>query len=169
MIGLFGVLAWQSADVITLTGSNSYEVGPDEVAEVISLSDSGTASAYCLVNNYGVVAAKYPSGGASMLSLLPMTIAGPRYTIRARDDLGSDGAFVTIRVQAKEDYLAPLKLPAIGSAVVIPETLPDSARVEVFMEFSFEPQGPWTIANPGLYKGDLQPIRFFRLRAVLQD
>jgi hypothetical protein len=135
----------------------------------MSVGDSGTASTFFLLNDYETVTAKYPDGGTSMLSLLPLTIAGPGHTIRARDDLGSDGAFVTIRVRAKEDYLAPLKLPAIGSAVVIPETLPDSARVEVLMESSVEPQGPWTIANPGLYGGDLQPIRFFRLRAVLQD
>jgi hypothetical protein len=155
------------ANIITLTGSNTYTVATNEVAEVITVGQVSSAESSFLLNGSAVRTIKFPIGGTSMISLLPMAIAGPSNTIGAQETTGIGGntnSFVTLRIRTKAEYLASFTLPspAVSSSVVIPEDA--SGPVTIVMESSTDLVS-WVAANPGAY-GASTPRRFFRVRAI---
>lgn len=158
----------RAADIITLTGDNSYTVGTNEVAEVITVGNSGAGSGTFRLNNSTVFSTKSGSDGG-IVSLLPMVIAGPLNTISpaatGTNILNGNliESFVTLHIRSKAEFLdGPSPSFASSTSVVIPE---DSAGpVNIVMESSTDLVN-WTAANPGTY-GSSTARRFFRVRAI---
>ena len=162
---LLTLSASRGADVITLTGMNTYTVRTNEVVEVIAVGNNGTGSLAFTLNGGPMLATKVNS--SSTVSLLPMTIAGAGHVIGAFESTyppNPQNAFVTLRIRTKTEYLASLNPPSpvISSSVVIPEDA--TGPVSIVMESSTDLVN-WVAANPGNY-GASTPRRFFRVRAI---
>ncbi len=151
-----------AADVITLTGSSTYTLGSNDVAEIISISSiSGEYRAQQFsLNGVGTPTMVLTTGG--IFSLLPLVITGPSNTIATVAAV--PGNFVTFRLRTKAEFVSSLAVPsvAVSSSVVIPEDT--AGPVTLVMESSTD-MVTWTAANPGTY-GTSTPRRFFRIRAL---
>lgn len=161
-----------AADVITLTGDNSYTVGTNEVAEVISVGNPTGSGGTFRLNNSTVFFTKSGSNGG-IVSQLPVVIAGPANTISPgilQTNIGSGGiqvvapSFVTLRIHSKAEFLDGPSTPSFASStsVVIPEDA--DGPVDIVMESSTDLVN-WNAANPGTY-GSSANRRFFRVRAI---
>lgn len=151
-----------AADILTLTGTQSYVVGSNDVAEVIAASFNGDQfSQGFYLNGAPVFITQTARGtGPGIVSLLPIAITGPSNTITTT----TGGGFVTLRIRTKAEYLSTFAQPspAISSSVVIPEDA--SGPVNIVIESSTD-LVTWVAANPGSY-GATTTRRFFRVRAV---
>lgn len=151
------------ADVVTLTGNTVYTLSSNQVAEVITVSDhTGHSPSFRVNGNTVSTTSQVGSGATSLISQLPMIIAGPA-TLQKNTGSGWTG-FMTIRVRSKDEYLASLNpsTPITSTAVVIPEDT--SGPVTIVLESSTDLVN-WTSANPGTF-GSSTARRFFRVRAI---
>jgi hypothetical protein len=155
----FALQCSNGADFVTLTGSNTYTVGTNEVAEVVAVGSSLPTLSSFLLNGAAMATTKTTGTGGGIVSVLPVAITGSN-TIAP----GDISMFVSLRVRTKAEYLSSLTVPsqAISSAVVIPEDA--SGPVTIVMESSTD-LVTWVAANPGTY-GSSTPRRFFRVRAL---
>jgi len=148
-----------AANIITLTDSDVYTVGANEVAEVISVGGVGNSTDFLLNGTNGIPTVKYENGGA-LLSLLPVVITKPGATISR----SGNTRMVTIRIRTKAEYLASFSAPTAtaSTSVVIPEDA--AGPVSIVMESSTD-LVTWVGASPGSY-GASTVRRFFRVRAI---
>ena len=151
----------QAANILTLTGTQSYVVGSNDVAEVIAASsDNRPNPQFFVLNGATVYITQTGPSGSGVVSILPIAITGPSNTITTT----TGGGFVTLRIRTKAEYLSTFAQPspAISSSVVIPEDA--SGPVNIVIESSTD-LVTWVAANPGSY-GATTTRRFFRVRAV---
>jgi len=151
----------RAADIITLIGTNSYTVGANDVAEIISVSETSAGGGPRFLVNGVNYYSTFSSGTGGIVSNLPFIIAGPDKTIAGFGTVG----IVTIRVRPKTDLLSPGTQPAqISNAVVIPADA--AGPVNILLESSTD-LVTWTAASPGTY-GSSTVRRFFRVRGAAQ-